>query len=149
MDGKKPHKAAVIITIIIELKQKGKKDKGRQQEGRRSKTERIRNVVVIFKEKQVLVALVPCLIFFYIFFFRSALAMREAAGQMTSQPRLPPAPSSWTDARVRDQRLHSKYKKRTGPYEHVTCYVYRDDGDKTKEGWVFSVKMSPGKHPSE
>jgi hypothetical protein len=69
VDGKKPHKAAVIITIIIELKQKGKKDKGRQQEGRRSKTERIRNVVVIFKEKQVLVALVPCLIFFYIFFF--------------------------------------------------------------------------------
>jgi hypothetical protein len=69
--------------------------------------------------------------------------MSEAAGQMTSQPRLPPAPSSWTDARVRDQRLHSKYKKRTGPYEHVTCYVYRDDGDKTKEGWVCNYCYQP------
>lgn len=47
----------------------------------------------------------------------------------------PPAPSTWRDARIKDMSYNSKFKKKTGPYQHVTCYQWKEGGN-FKEGWV-------------
>ena len=58
--------------------------------------------------------------------------------------RVPAPPSEWNDARIRqDTELSNRYKKRTGPYGHVTVYIFKGKDDKQKEGWVCNHCQLP------